>query len=174
MLRAKDILREILESGSGVFVVQEHYALKAGLHYDFRLSIGGKLKSWAIRKGPSMDPSQKRLAIPTPDHDMRWKDFEGSIAEGEYGAGYVSVWDKGQLEDLSENETGYTFSLRGKILKGQFKLQKFSGNYLLIKVKDADASEGWQLEPKLTKAEASKKFDTSKVKFKGDISDYKA
>ena len=173
MFRAKDVLQEISEaSGSGIFVVQEHHASK--LHYDFRLQVSGVLKSWAIPKGPSMDPKDRRLAIPTPDHPMKWKDFEGAIAEGEYGAGYVSIWDKGKLDLIDQSSSGYKFSLDGDILKGKFKLQKVGGkNFLLIKMEDKEAKSGWQLTPKLTKEEAAKKIEASKKKFKGDLADYK-
>jgi bifunctional non-homologous end joining protein LigD len=161
------ILNEV--KSSGIFVVQEHYASR--LHYDFRLEIGGVLKSWAIPKGPSMNPQTKRLAVETEDHPMRWATFEGAIAEGEYGAGWVSIWDKGRLETLEQGETGYKFSLSGKHLKGKFKLQKMSGkNFLLIKMKDEFSQDGWTLEPKLTKEQAQKKITSARKLFKGDVS----
>ncbi|MET0760353.1 MAG: DNA polymerase ligase N-terminal domain-containing protein [Flavobacterium sp.] len=140
-----------------IFVVQKHAA--SHLHYDFRLELDGVLKSWAIPKGPSMNPEEKRLAIMVEDHPYNYKDFEGTIPEGNYGAGTVIVWDngtyipsveqyKGSLENkLKEDlEEGHlSLILKGKKLKGEFSLVKFKGKqdnvWLLIKKDDPYATD---------------------------------
>lgn len=138
-----------------VFVVQKHSA--SHLHYDFRLEIEGVLKSWAIPKGPSMNPADKRLAIMVEDHPYAYKDFEGVIPEGNYGAGKVIIWDNGiyTLTEGSEDvETKFKeglekgnlrFILKGHKLKGEFALVKLKGKqenaWLLIKKRDEFAKE---------------------------------
>jgi bifunctional non-homologous end joining protein LigD len=135
-----------------VFVVQEHDA--SNLHYDFRLESDGLLKSWAIPKGPSMNPEEKRLAILVEDHPYGYKDFEGAIPEGNYGAGTVMVWDNGTyiLDNVSDKEEAenkfkadfhkghLSFILNGKKLKGEFALIRLKisqkNAWLLVKKKD--------------------------------------
>jgi bifunctional non-homologous end joining protein LigD len=107
------------------FVVQEHHARR--LHYDFRLELDGVLLSWAVPKGPSMEPGVKRLAVQTEDHPLEYGSFEGEIPQGEYGGGTVKIWDKGvwaPLDDAHEAlERGrMTFALYGEKLRGGFHL----------------------------------------------------
>ena len=129
------------------FVVQKHAA--RSLHYDFRLEVEGVLKSWAVPKGPSMDPSVKRLAIQVEDHPYDYKDFEGIIPEG-YGAGSVMIWDEGTYfaeNSVEESERRILdglkkgvlhFTLQGKKLKGAFSMVLFRApnQWLLSKKKD--------------------------------------
>lgn len=133
------------------FVVQRHKASQ--LHYDFRLEIDGVLKSWAVPKGPSMNPSDKRLAMMVEDHPYSYKDFKGVIPSG-YGAGIVEIWDKGKYSDIKGSKKASAekllkaglkagnlkFTLYGKKLKGEFALVQLKGKqenaWLLIKHRD--------------------------------------
>ena len=135
------------------FVVHEHDATH--LHYDFRLEINGSLRSWAIPKGPSMNPSEKRLAVQVTDHPMEYIGFEGIIPQGHYGAGSVVIWDNGTYESLEKNVDRISFILNGKKLKGKFTLVRFKAKgetkeWLLIKQKDEHAMPDWKLETSLT------------------------
>jgi bifunctional non-homologous end joining protein LigD len=147
-----------------IFIVQEHDA--SHLHYDFRLEINGVLKSWAVPKGPSINPDSRRLAIMVEDHPYDYKDFEGTISEGNYGAGNVIVWDNGiyhavESEEVKESEKillaglkkGHiSFILQGKKLKGEFALVKMKEQgenaWLLLKKNDQYASDKNILEKK--------------------------
>ncbi|MDQ4121775.1 MAG: 3'-phosphoesterase [Acidobacteriota bacterium] len=134
------------------FVVHEHHASR--LHFDFRLEIGGVLKSWAVPKGLSLNPAEKRLAIVVPDHAVSYIDFEGTIAEGKYGAGEVVIWDKGSFETTDEPITALengklTFTLFGSKLRGSFvllKMQKRADEWLIIKNQDEFAKADFKLE----------------------------
>lgn len=149
------------------FVVQRHDA--SHLHYDFRLELGGVLKSWAVPKGPSMNPADKRLAVMVEDHPVSYIHFEGTIPKGNYGAGTVEVWDKGfyfpvnkELEKVSEKQALLALKngelkifLKGEKLEGEFvlvRLKKDENNWLLIKHKDEYA---------VTKKYNSEKFSAS-------------
>jgi DNA ligase D-like protein (predicted 3'-phosphoesterase) len=132
-----------------VFVIQKHDA--SSLHYDFRLEVDGAMKSWAVPKGPSLDPADKRLAMPVEDHPMSWNDFEGVIGEGQYGAGTVVIWDRGTYENLKDVpmaealEAGAArFRLEGEKLQGAWSLRRMEGDrgWLLVKKKDEDAQPG--------------------------------
>ena len=139
------------------FVVHEHEATHH--HYDFRLEMHGVLRSWAIPKGPSMDASQKRLAVLVDDHPLEYIDFEGIIPEGSYGAGAVVVWDNGTYDLLEEKEDKISFILKGKKLKGNFILVRMKGKekeWLLIKQNDKYSQTGWKLESSLTPEKRAK------------------
>jgi bifunctional non-homologous end joining protein LigD len=139
------------------FVIHEHHATR--LHFDLRLEIDGALKSWAVPKGVSMNPSDKRLAVRVPDHSLGYIDFEGTLAEGTYGAGRVAIWDEGEFEagDASAQMAAGKLILTffGAKLKGEFSLVKFwkhEKNWLIIKSNDEYADRNWKLatvlEPK--------------------------
>jgi len=141
------------------FVVQEHHAKQ--LHYDFRLEIDGVLKSWAIPKGPSLNPADKRLAVMVDDHELDYFDFEGIIPEGQYGSGAVVIWDSGTYSLIEGDdpakalETGkIVMELNGNILKGGFTLVKMKGrgenNWFLIKKKDEYSQSKWAFQKALT------------------------
>ncbi|HDZ61830.1 MAG TPA: hypothetical protein ENH40_01635 [Nitrospirae bacterium] len=115
------------------FVIQEHKATR--LHWDFRLEKDGVLKSWAVPKGPPEKKGVKRLAIEVEDHEIDYIDFQGTIPEGEYGAGTVSIWDKGTYQMESESEKRIVFELTGKKLKGRYSLVHLKDKqWLLIKL----------------------------------------
>lgn len=135
------------------FVVHEHHT--AHLHYDFRLELRGVLRSWAVPRGPSMNPSDKRLAILVEDHPLEYGDFEGIIPQGLAGAGPVVIWDSGTFELFEQLEDKISFALKGKILKGEFTLVRLKKGskgteWLLIKKKDDFARPGLKIEPRLT------------------------
>ena len=145
------------------FVVQEHDASR--LHYDFRLEMDGVLKSWAVPKGPSMNPADKRLAIMVDDHTLEYGEFEGVIPHGRYGAGPVVIWDNGTYEllegsdpDAELKKGSLKFALHGKRLKGAFVLVKLTGprtsgkEWLLMKKVDQLAASNFTLESALTPA----------------------
>ncbi|WP_405783279.1 DNA polymerase ligase N-terminal domain-containing protein [Streptomyces sp. NBC_00859] len=132
------------------FVVQIHDARR--MHFDFRLEVDGVLKSWAVPKGPSAEPKDKRLAVPTEDHPLEYRDFEGVIPKGEYGGGTVIVWDEGTYRPLSHDRRGHavpfgdsierghaTFWLEGSKLHGEYALTRFHGG------RDSTEPEAWLL-----------------------------
>lgn len=147
--------KEPLPKGKGkklLYVIQKHRA--SHLHYDFRLEWNGVLLSWAVPKGPSVDPSVKRLATPVEDHPVEYGDFEGVIPEGEYGGGTVMIWDTGswvpEVADVDEalRKGDLKFTLRGRKLEGSWVLVRTRGfgksprpSWLLIKHRDQFASD---------------------------------
>ena len=148
--------------GGGRFVVQRHRASR--LHYDFRLEVDGVLASWAVPKGPSLDPNLKRGAFRVEDHPLDYFDFEGTIPKGEYGGGDVIVWDWGTFEPELTADPGAALRagelklvLRGEKLRGRFTIVRTKGwsgaggrsdreSWLLIKKRDEWAVEGWDAE----------------------------
>ncbi len=157
-----------------VFVIQRHAASR--LHYDFRLEMDGVLKSWAVPKGPSLDPKDKRLAMMVEDHPYDYKDFEGNIPEGNYGAGQVEIWDSGTYEPLDDHSKlsdekellqelkagSLKFILHGKKLKGEFALVKMKNteenSWLLIKHKDEFSEDEYDAEDHISTSSAVTKF----------------
>lgn len=135
-----------------LFVIQKHDA--STLHYDLRLEVDGVLKSWSLPRGPSTDPRDRRLAVPTEDHPLAYASFEGVIPQGQYDAGAVVVWDRGTYENLREAREGVSMGgsveegrievwLAGEKIRGGFSLVRFRGGedeaWLLVKMEDAEA-----------------------------------
>lgn len=147
---------ERVEQENPIFVIQKHAAKT--LHYDFRLEVDGVLKSWAVPKGLSLSPEEKRLAVPTEDHPIEYAEFEGVIPEGSYGAGAVLVWDRGTYRNLTERRgerTGVAEGLRqghisfwldGTKIRGGYALTRFRTGkneaWLLVKKNDDEADPG--------------------------------
>jgi DNA ligase D-like protein (predicted 3'-phosphoesterase) len=130
---------------ASIFVIQKHAA--RNLHYDFRLEIDGVLKSWAVPKGPSINPIDKRLAVPTEDHPMAYADFEGIIPTGNYGAGTVMIWDTGTYENIKK-KNGKLIPLKECYEKGQIEIilhgKKLHGGFTLIRL-TTSGQERWLL-----------------------------
>lgn len=125
------------ERGGNRFVVQEHHARR--LHFDFRLEIDGVLKSWAVPKGPSMNPSDRRLAIQTEDHPLEYATFHGTIPAGHYGAGEVNIWDQGRFKP--EGSLPASEQLRQGELKFTLEGKKLRGSFVLVKLRNRDAAK---------------------------------
>ena len=137
-------------AGEHRFVIQRHDARR--LHYDLRLEMEGVLKSWAVPKGPSLNPADKRLAIMTEDHPMEYLSFKGEIPKGNYGAGKMEIWDTGtftsasiQSEDPAENEKALLAGLRKGDLKFNLNGRKIKGSFALVKIKDEEKENQWLL-----------------------------
>ena len=136
-------------TGGHRYVIQKHAATR--LHYDLRLELDGVMKSWAVTRGPSLDPNEKRLAVHVEDHPVEYNAFEGTIPKGEYGGGTVMIWDRGSWAPEGDPHYGYgkghlVFDLHGEKLHGRWHLVRMRArdrerheNWLLIKAKDEDA-----------------------------------
>jgi DNA ligase D-like protein (predicted 3'-phosphoesterase) len=132
------------DSDKQIFVIQKHDA--TNLHYDFRLLVDGVLKSWVLPKGPSTDPKETRLAIPTEDHPAEYADFEGTIPRDEYGGGTVMVWDAGTYQNDKTDDSGNEIPIKDQLEEGHstfiLKGKKISGGYALIRTEKGD-NEKW-------------------------------
>ncbi len=121
---------EVKEQSQHRFVVQKHQA--SHLHYDFRLEIANVLKSWTVPKGPPLEPGVRRLAVQVEDHPVEYIDFAGLIPAGEYGAGSVEIWDRGEFRLEKQDVDKLEFSLEGKKLSGRYVLIHTNGNNWLF------------------------------------------
>ncbi|MBW8686349.1 DNA ligase D [Chitinophaga rhizophila] len=156
-----------------IFVIQRHHASR--LHYDFRLEVDGVLKSWAVPKGPSMNPADKRLAMQVEDHPYDYKDFEGVIPEGNYGAGFVYVWDKGKYELLHQDGRSFDKEADKEIREGNLKIRlkgrKVKGEFALVKMKNSDENAWLLLKHKddyaVKEAYDSENYTPQRIKDKG-------
>jgi bifunctional non-homologous end joining protein LigD len=151
------------KKGTFRFVVQRHDASR--LHYDFRLELGGVLKSWAVPKGPSMNPADKRLAVEVEDHPVGYIDFEGTIPEGNYGAGTVEVWDNGVFVPVNEDleqipERAALKALENGELKFFLKGDKLEGGFVLVRMKQDE--KNWLLIKHKDEYSVNKKYDSEK------------
>jgi len=135
------------------FVVQEHWA--TAHHFDFRLEIDGVLKSWAVPKGPPLEPGIKRLAMVVDDHSLDYGSFEGTIPSGEYGAGKVEIWDKGDYVLLEQTAKLIRFELHGS---------KLTGEYALVHFKEERGKAQWLILKRSTETENSQEKTKSKPK----------
>jgi DNA ligase D-like protein (predicted 3'-phosphoesterase) len=145
------------------FSIQKHSA--TSLHYDLRLEVDGVLASWAVPKGPSLDPREKRLAMRTEDHPLDYLEWEGVIPKGEYGAGPMIVWDRGVFQNISETRGGTPMELDEAIEKGDVKIfmlgEKIKGAYALVRTSDPGEREKWLLIKKRDEGADARRRPTS-------------
>lgn len=142
------------------FVIQKHAART--LHFDFRLEVDGVLKSWAIPKGPSMNPEDKRLAIMVEDHPLEYAAFEGEIPKGEYGGGSVEIWDKGTWEPDKEHQ-----NIKDALEKGVLDFflhgEKVEGEYLLFRTNYQETKDSWILRKKEDQFATNEEYDARDI-----------
>ena len=145
------------------FSIQKHSA--TSLHYDLRLEVEGVLASWAVPKGPSLDPRDKRLAMRTEDHPLEYLEWEGVIPKGQYGAGPMIVWDRGVFQNISETRGGRPMELAEAIAKGDVKIfmlgEKIKGAYALVRTGPAGDREKWLLIKKRDEGADARRRPTS-------------
>jgi DNA ligase D-like protein (predicted 3'-phosphoesterase) len=145
------------------FAIQKHAA--TSLHYDLRLEIDGTLASWAVPKGPSLDPRDKRLAMRTEDHPLEYLSWEGVIPKGSYGAGEMIVWDRGVFENISKTRSGKALTLTEALEKGDLKIfllgEKVKGAYALVRTSDPGDREQWLLIKKKDEGADARRKPTS-------------
>ncbi|HMA27921.1 MAG: DNA polymerase ligase N-terminal domain-containing protein [Solirubrobacterales bacterium] len=145
------------------FSIQKHSA--TSLHYDLRLEVDGVLASWAVPKGPSLDPRDKRLAMRTEDHPLDYLEWEGVIPKGEYGAGPVIVWDRGVFQNISETRRGDQLELADAIDQGDVKIfmlgEKIKGAYALVRTSRPGEREQWLLIKKSDEGADARRRPTS-------------
>lgn len=142
------------------YVVQKHDATH--LHYDFRLESDGVLKSWAVPKGPSMNTSEKRLAILVEDHPLDYAGFEGEIPEGNYGAGIVQIWDRGTWKPLKKFEDVLK-AIKNGLLEFNLKGKNLKGGFALVKMENSTAKNGWLLIKKKDRYAVDEDYDANDV-----------
>ena len=145
------------------FTIQKHAA--TSLHYDLRLEVGDALASWAIPKGPSLDPRDKRLAMRTEDHPLEYLSWEGVIPKGEYGGGEMIVWDRGVYENISKTRSGREMTIEEALEKGDIKIfllgEKIKGAYALVRTSDPGERERWLLIKKKGEGADARRKPTS-------------
>lgn len=145
------------------FSIQKHSA--TSLHYDLRLEVDGALASWAVPKGPSLDPRDKRLAMRTEDHPMEYLEWEGVIPKGSYGAGPMIVWDRGVYENISKTRRGEPLTMEEAVEKGDIKVfllgEKVKGAYALVRTSPPGEREQWLLIKKKDEGADARRRPTS-------------
>jgi DNA ligase D-like protein (predicted 3'-phosphoesterase) len=145
------------------FAIQKHAA--TSLHYDLRLEVDGVLASWAVPKGPSLDPRDKRLAMRTEDHPLEYLEWEGVIPKGEYGAGEMIVWDRGVYENISKTRRGQPLTMEEAVEKGDIKVfllgEKVRGPYALVRTSKPGDREQWLLIKKKGEGADARRRPTS-------------